>query len=215
MTGLLWGASGVAALVYGLAFAGRRPSWPKTVIKVTATTLLAAIALWQGAPWQLTAGLALCALGDAFLAGDPKRWLPAGMAAFLLGHLLYILLFTQLREPGIEPSVLQTAGLAAVALAALAMLAFLWNHLGALRPAVILYVGAIAVMVGTGFLLDGWYWPAMVGAVAFMASDAVLAIALFRDEHLFGSKRASDWSIWFLYYGAQVGIAWPFVAGGY
>ncbi len=212
---LLWGASGLAALVYGLALAGRDPSWLKTLVKVTATALLAVIAILQGAPWQLTGGLALCALGDAFLAGNPRRWLPAGMAAFLLGHLFYILLFTQLRDPGLEPNALQLGGLVAAGLADVAMLAFLWKHLGPLRPAVVLYVIAIAVMAGTSFLLDGWFWPAMVGSVAFMASDAVLAISLFREEKLFGSSNATHWAVWFLYYGAQVGIAWPFVSGGY
>ncbi|MDO9223493.1 MAG: lysoplasmalogenase [Caulobacter sp.] len=213
MTEALWGASALAALTYGLALVGRPPSAPRTVVKTIAVALLAVLAVLQGAPWLLVAGLALCAAGDAFLAGDPKRWLPFGLVAFLLGHTLYIFLFTELRDPALEPGPLRLAGLVAVAVAAVAILAFLWKALGALRPAVILYVIAIAVMTGSSLLLDGRYWPAMVGSVAFMASDAILAISLFREEKLFGSPRATDWSVWFLYYGAQVGIAWPFISG--
>jgi uncharacterized membrane protein YhhN len=38
----------------------------------------------------LAIALAFCTLGDAFLAGDPKRWLPFGLAAFLTGHVIYV-----------------------------------------------------------------------------------------------------------------------------
>jgi len=105
----------------------------------------------------------------------------------------------------------QLAGCVAVGAAAVAMLARLWKALGTLRPAVILYVIAIAVMVGSSFLLDAVFWPAMVGAAAFMASDAILSIDLFREEKLFGSDRLTRWAVWFLYYGGQAGIAWAFL----
>jgi|SRR5215217_790989 len=211
MTEGLWAASAVAALIYGLVLVGRPPSALRTIVKTLAVGLLTVLAIMQGAPWLLIAGLALCALGDAFLAGNPKRWLTFGLLAFLLGHGLYIFLFTGLRDPRVEPGALQLAALAAVALGAVLMLAHLWKALGPMRPAVILYVIAIAVMTGSSFLLSADYWPVMVGSIAFMASDAILAINLFRDEQLFGSRRATDWAVWFLYYGAQVGIAWPFI----
>ncbi len=207
----LWGASALAALAYGFVLVGRESSAVRTTIKTIAVAALAVLALLHGAPWLLIAGLAACALGDAFLAGDPKRWLPFGLFSFLVGHVLYIFLFANLRDPYSEITGLQLAILAVIAAAGAAMLAFLWKSLGAMRPAVILYVIAIAVMTGSSFLLSGAYWPVMAGSVAFMASDSVLAMNLFRQEVLFGSKRATDWAVWFLYYGAQVGIAWPFI----
>jgi uncharacterized membrane protein YhhN len=91
------------------------------------------------------------------------------------------------------------------------MLAWLWAWLGPMRAAVTLYVIAIAVMVGSSFLLPAIYWPAMVGAVAFMASDAILAGGLFREAKLLGSQRLTGWAVWFLYYGGQAGIAWAFL----
>lgn len=201
----------VAMLVYGFVLVGRAPSTARTVVKVLAVAGLAVVCALWGSPALLIAALVACALGDAFLAGDPKRWLPPGMVAFLIGHALYIVLFAQHRAPGMEPDGLQMTGLGLVAAGAVAMLWFLWKHLGPLRPAVVLYVLVIATMTGSSFLLTGDYWPAMVGSVAFMASDAVLAISLFRDEKLFGSERATHWAVWFLYYGAQIGIAAAFI----
>ncbi|MDO9224230.1 MAG: lysoplasmalogenase [Caulobacter sp.] len=208
---LLIGLSVAAALVHGLVMAGRAPSLARTIIKTTAVGAIAVMAFLSGAPWWLAAGLLLCAAGDAFLAGDPKRWLPAGLGVFLLGHLLYIFLFQEMRDPALEMTTPQIAGTVVVGAAALAMLAWLWTHLGPMRAAVTLYVIAIAVMVGSSFLLPAVYWPAMAGALAFMASDAILAGDLFREAKLLGSQRLTGWAVWFLYYGGQAGIAWAFL----
>lgn len=210
-TTLLTGISALAALGYGAVMAGHAPSLHRTVVKTAAVGALAVLALLSDAPWLLAAGLLLCAVGDAFLAGDPRRWLPLGLASFLVGHVLLIFLFHETRDPAQEMSNLQLAGAVTVGLAAVAMLAWLWTALGPMRAAVILYVIVIAVMVGTSFLLPGYYWPAMLGAVAFMASDAILAGSLFREAKLLGSQRLTGWAIWFLYYAAQALIAWAFL----
>ena len=149
--------------------------------------------------------------GDAVLAGDPKRWLPAGLFTFLLGHILLIFLFQETRDPSLEMTPLQLTGAVGLGAASVAMLAWLWRALGPMRAAVTLYVIVIAVMVGSSFLLPGFYWPAMVGAVLFMISDAILATGLFRELALFGSERLSRWAVWFLYYGGQAMIAWAFL----
>lgn len=211
LNALLTGLSALAALIHGLALAGRPPSMVRTIIKTAAVGAIAVIAFLSGAPWLLAAGLLLCTAGDAFLAGDPKRWLPPGLGVFLLGHILYIFLFQEMRDPALEMTAPQIAGAVTVGVAALAMLAWLWTSLGPMRAAVTLYVIAIAVMVGSSFLLPTVYWPAMAGAVAFMASDAILAGDLFREARLFGSQRLTGWAVWFLYYGGQAGIAWAFL----
>lgn len=208
---LLTGLSVLAALIYGLGLTGRPPSMVRTIVKAAAVGAITIIAFLSGTPWLLAAGLLLCAAGDAFLAGDPKRWLPAGLGVFLLGHILYIFLFQEMRDPALEMTPPQIAGAVAVGVAALAMLAWLWTALGPMRAAVTLYVIAIAVMVGSSFLLPLVYWPAMAGAVAFMTSDAILAGDLFRDAKLLGSQRLTGWAVWFLYYGGQAAIAWAFL----
>ena len=207
---LLAGLSVLAALAYGLVLVGRAPSLARTIIKTTAVGMIALIAFLSGGPWWLAAGLLLCAAGDAFLAGD-RRWLPAGLGVFLLGHILYIFLFQEMRDPAQEMTPPQIIVAIAVGTAALGMLAWLWTWLGPMRAAVTLYVIAIAVMVGSSLLLPAFYWPAMVGAAAFMASDAILAGDLFRETRLFGSDRLTRWAVWFLYYGGQAGIAWAFL----
>ena len=209
---LLTGLSVLAALVYGLALTGRPPTIPRTLIKTAAVGFIGVIAFLSSAPWWLAAALLFCAAGDAFLSGDPKRWLPAGLGVFLLGHILYIFLFQEMRDPALEMTTPQIAGAIAVGTAALGMLAWLWTGLGPMRAAVTLYVIAIAVMVGSSFLLPVAYWPAMVGAAAFMASDAILAGDLFREAKLFGSQRLTGWAVWFLYYGGQAAIAWAFLS---
>lgn len=207
---LLIGLSVLTALIHGLAMTGRPPSPIRTVIKTAAVGALAIVAFLSGAPGWLAAGLLLCAGGDAFLAAD-RRWLPAGLGLFLLGHLFYIFLFQEMRDPALEMTPPQIVGVAAVGAVALAMLVWLWAWLGPMRAAVTLYVIAIAVMVGSSLLLPLFYWPAIVGAVAFMASDAILAGDLFREARLLGSQRLTGWAVWFLYYGGQAGIAWAFL----
>ena len=203
----LAGASLAAALVYGLALSSRPPGVVRMLIKTAAVGLLAVIALLAGTPWMLVAALAFSALGDAFMA-DPERFLPAGLTSFLVAHLLYTPLFLSFGDVAALAEPLRAAGVGATVLLALALLRWLWPELGKLRPAVIAYVVAITAMVSTSFLLPAAMWPAMVGAVAFMASDAILAGELFRKAKLFGSQRLTGWAVWFLYYGGQALIAY-------
>ena len=201
----LWGVAFLCAALYGLALVERPPSALRTLVKTVATGALAALAYWQGGGPLLAIALALCAIGDAFLAGDPKRWLPFGLAAFLAGHLVYVLLFWRERAPP-GPSFWLVAPL--VALAAGVMLTMLWRSLGPLKPAVILYVLAIVAMVSASLLLPRLRWPATVGALAFMASDAILSFDLFKGAKLLGSAKVTAWAVWFLYFGGQALIAY-------
>ena len=203
--------SALAALAYGLVMVGQGPSLQRTVVKVAAVGAIAVMAFFSDAPWLLAAGLLLCVVGDGFLAGDAQRWLPAGLFAFLIGHVLLVFLFQETRDPSLEMTSLQIVGAVAVGVTAVAMLAWLWRALGLMRAAVTLYVIVIAVMVGSSFLLPAFYWPAMLGAGLFMTSDAILAGSVFRREALFGSDRLTRWAIWFLYYGGQALIAWAFL----
>jgi uncharacterized membrane protein YhhN len=95
-----------------------------------------------------------------------------------------------------------------IGLAAAAMLTRLWRSLEALKPAVVLYVLAIVAMVAASLLLPRLRWPATIGAVAFMASDAILAFDLFKGAKLAGSPRLTAWAVWFLYFGGQALITW-------
>ena len=201
----LWAAAAVCALFYGLLLVERPPSFMRAVVKTAATGALAVLAYWQGGGPLLAIALALCAVGDAFLAGDPERWLPFGLAAFLAGHVAYALLFW--KERGTVDALFWATAPLVVAAAAV-MLWRLWPALGALRPAVVAYVAAIVAMVTLSLLLPHARWPAALGALAFMTSDAVLSFDLFMGARLAGSTRLTAWAVWFLYFGGQALIAY-------
>jgi uncharacterized membrane protein YhhN len=203
----LAGASLAAALAYGLVLVGRPPTMTRMLVKTAAVGLLAVIALVAGAPWMLVMALAFSALGDAFMA-EPDRFLPAGMTSFLVAHLLYSPLFLSFGDIAALAEPARAAGVAATVSLALVLLRWLWPTLGRFTPAVIAYVIAITGMVAASFLLPVSMWPAMAGAVAFMASDAILAGELFRKAKLAGSRRLTNWAVWFLYYGGQALIAY-------
>ena len=200
------------ALAYGLVWTFRPVSALRTVIKTVPVAALAVMALIvqgpSGLPLLLPVALILSALGDAFLAGDPKRWLPLGLASFLVAHILYAVLFWTLGGAASLGETWRAGAIGLTALSGVAMLSWLWRHLGALRPAVAVYVAAIVAMVSTSLLLPVQAWPVMVGALAFMASDAILSGDLFRKAHLAGSERLSIYAVWGLYYGGQAAIAY-------
>ncbi|HWA61710.1 MAG TPA: lysoplasmalogenase family protein [Caulobacteraceae bacterium] len=200
----------LAALAYGTVFLGRPPTALRTIVKTLAVGLLAAASWALGLPLGLTAGLALSSLGDAFLAGDPKRWLPFGLASFLTAHLVYIGLFVTRalgRHHGFYAPAdtfgltgVRLLGMIAAVLAAGSVLRWLWSGLGALRWAVVAYVAAIVAMVCASFALPDNLWRAMVGAALFFASDAILAAQLFRQRFV---GRIGELSVWWLYWFGQ------------
>ena len=201
-----------AAIAYGAGFVLSPPSPMRTGLKMAAVGALAILA-WQNTNHNalglmVCAALVLSALGDGFLAGDPKRWLPLGLGSFLIAHILYVAAFWTLGEHGHWLSPLKAVLIAVSALSAIGMLVWLWPHLGAMRAAVSVYIAAIVAMLATSILLPWQAWPIMVGALAFMASDAILSAELFRGAKLAGSERLTAYAIWGLYYGGQAAIAY-------
>ncbi len=201
-----------AAIAYGAGFILSPPSLVRTGLKMAAVGALAVLA-WQNTNHNalglmVCAALALSAIGDGFMAGDPKRWLPLGLGSFLIAHILYVAAFWMLGEHGHWLSPLRAGLIAVSVLGAISMLVWLWPHLGAMRAAVSVYIAAIVAMLATSMLLPWQAWPIMVGAAAFMASDAILSAELFRGTKLAGSGRLTAYAIWGLYYGGQAAIAY-------
>lgn len=201
--------SAAAGTLYGLWLVGRPSGFWRTLVKVTAVGALAVMAYVSGAPLALTGALILSAVGDGFMAGDPERWLPLGLVAFLLAHVAYIGLFVHdgggraalIAEP------VRTLGVAAAFAVAVTMLTWLWRSLGALRAAVCLYVAAICLMAAASFTLPYGMWPAMLGAAAFVASDGLLSAQLFKN---FKAPWAT-YAVWWLYFAAQALITWAYL----
>jgi uncharacterized membrane protein YhhN len=125
----------------------------------------------------VTAGLAASLAGDVFLMLPGDRFI-AGLASFLVAHLLYIAAFASEKGGVRNPAAAVTIGLFAAL-----MLAVLWPDLGALRVPVSAYVTVIAVMGWQAFARWGrspGSERAAIGALCFLVSDSALAVNRFR-----------------------------------
>jgi len=135
---------------------------------------LAAGALESSYGGYLLAGLVLSALGDACLMFERPTAFLAGLAAFLCGHLLYVVAFLQLPA--------NPVGLAwmlgpAIALCLIALL-WLWPHIeSGMKLPVLLYVLVITAMLLAAGLTAGQPGSALLigGAVGFALSDLAVA----------------------------------------
>jgi len=150
--------------------------------------------------WVLV-GLVFAALGDVALALPGERVFLAGVGAFALGHLAYVVAALAHAWP-------VTAPLYAFAAIGPSLLAYRWLYprLGKMRLPVAVYVVIITVMVISAFALHGLHAESgrlfLIGALLFYASD--LSVARDRFVHRAFFNRA-----WGLpaYYAAQVCIA--------
>lgn len=199
------------ALYYGI-IVHRAPSLRRTIVKTGSVALLVLLAWLQDGPPLLIAALALSAVGDACLAQEGETPFVAGLASFLCAHVAYVALFWTkgggIAEILSEPSriVIAVALVAAVAL----ILSRLWPALEpAMRPPVALYCVAILAM-GVSSLSELGA-TVVLGAVLFMASDAILAAGRFLVPA--GDPRHA-WMqplVWALYYVAQLLLTLSFV----
>jgi uncharacterized membrane protein YhhN len=154
--------------------------------------------------WVL-AGLLLSLAGDIALLWPHQGFL-AGLVAFLLAHLLYIVAFT--REHRFAA---HRAPFAAYALVAGGVLALLWAHVpGALRAPVAVYVLALATMAAQAAVVwltsyageDGRRARTLaIGGALFVVSDALLATNKFAlplpaaSLWILGTYWAAQWCI--------------------
>lgn len=200
------------AVAYGWLVA-RPPSWRRTIIKTGSILLLALLAALQGGPALLVLALALSAAGDAFLSRDGDRAFLGGLAAFLAAHMAYVALFCVAGE-GLATIVGQpwrlALGLAMIAAVALLLWRLLPAIETALRGPVIAYAAAILAMGLVSLTLP---LPlAILGAVLFMASDALLATGRFLMASDSSHQAWTQPAVWALYVAAQLCITLAFVA---
>ena len=204
MIDILWGLAGALAFWYLIAFAGQPPSRDKSLSKTGSVAALAFLAFLSATPVLLVVALALSALGDYALSRDGDRAFLGGMAAFFAGHVAYIALFL---GHGADLDILSDRLLAtgALVLATLGVLGWLWPGLGSFRLPVAGYVAAILVMglAALSLPMTGGAPLILGGAMAFMASDTILAAEKFRLAPGTPSARAAPTLVWVLYWAAQ------------
>lgn len=155
--------------------------WTKLLTMVALiVTVVAAGALDETPGRWLVAALVCGLLGDLALLGDTEERLLAGVAAFFVGHLAYLICFVAL---GVSPSAwwpLVLLVLVATSWPTRAVVPAAWRHGGA-RLAVPLaaYTLVIAAMTVIAFLTGEMLLA--LGATLFVTSDSLIALGLARQ----------------------------------
>jgi uncharacterized membrane protein YhhN len=197
------------ALTGGAALANwwtrvRPREWLETLSKPLTTILVIWVAIAADGPTTATViavvGLVLCLAGDIALLDVVDKF-TVGLAAFLLAHLAFVVMFIVLGldRPwwGIVAGVVLAVHVATVGRRIVAGAS---AQEPALRIPVIAYVGTIAVMAVVA-AMTGRSW-AIVGAAFFVASDSILGWRAFVRERTWMSL-----AVMVTYHAAITGIA--------
>lgn len=182
------------------------PAWA-IAAKALAVLPLGALALSRRADAGPLLGVALLvhSCGDLLLEVAPFL---AAVAAFGVGHLLYATMFARARRPWEEVTGGAKLALGALALALGLLLPIVLAAAPAdLRPPVGVYALVLGAMAALAQVSDrGQPWVA-AGALAYVASDALLGL------HLFGGTLPGGRAlVWPLYWGGQAAIALGWLA---
>ena len=128
-----------------------------------------------------------CWLGDVLLLFKPELFFIAGLAAFLTGHVLYILCYQQMRlneskNPLLGPQKVRFS--LPIVLAGTGLVVVLYPVLGDLKIPVMIYALVITVMALQALFRFGYtsnksFILIFIGAILFMISDSLLAINKF------------------------------------
>jgi len=199
---LMLGVSVAASATYLLVRPTTAGEWP-VVFAVLSTLLLALVGF--GADWLLGGALALSCLGD-FLLGmrrlrslDGESLFLFGLGSFLLAHLVYIAMFRKYRVADWrKPGPVRLLGVLIILFVLGAMLVTLWHSLGPLLVPVVVYSLVLSAMGISAMLADLGTPLAGIGALLFIASDAMIALSKFH-----GPFQGSGPAIWITYYAAQ------------
>ena len=197
----------VSAVAY-LRLAVSPASGLRTALTTASVALLAIEAAVQGGSLLLILALALCAFGDALLSRETDGTFMAGVGAFAAGHIAYIALF--LTYPTSDSAlILNKPGYVwTLILLGIIMATLLAPRAGDLRGPVLAYIPVILGMGVSALTVPDtgalrWVLPA---ALAFIASDLILATEKFLLPPGHPAIKLTPYLIWPLYWGAQFGF---------
>lgn len=172
-------ASLFTAIVWGVKIRDP-PHLTRFVAKVLSVSLLSTDVIFRRGPGGLATALALGSLGDTFLAsGSGEAAFLGTLLSFLLGHIVYILFFKQLRESIAIPYSNRTRLYFATASAVYAcvIIPIILKHIKArLRLPCIAYCSALIIIANYVFVL---LRRIALGGVCFVVSDSILALYRF------------------------------------
>ncbi|MCT4559719.1 MAG: lysoplasmalogenase [Pelagimonas sp.] len=187
---MIW-LSAVSALAYGLMLVEAQPSLHRSIVKTLPVGLLSLAALWAGA-WGVALALALCAAGDWFLSFDGEPAFLAGLIAFALGHVGFIVVKLPLWQD------IPWGAIAALGAVAISTRFWLLPYTGKLKLPVAVYVVLISGMGVMAWAQEDWL--IRLGATSFVLSDCLLALGLFR------SAPHTSRPLWVFYWLGQAGL---------
>jgi uncharacterized membrane protein YhhN len=199
---LLIFVSAAASLTYLVVRPLTAGDWP-VVFAVLSTLLLAVVGFRVTA--LLGVALAVSCLGD-FLLGvrrlgslDGESLFLLGLGSFLVAHLVYIAMFRKYRmAEWRKPGAVRVLGVLTILVVLGTMLGILRDSLGPLLIPVVVYSLVLSGMGISAMLADLGTPLAGIGALFFIASDAMIAISKFR-----GPFPGHEPLIWITYYAAQ------------
>lgn len=165
------------------------------VWKAAGIVLLGLYALRQRA-WLAGAALLFCAAGDVLL----ELVFVAGMGAFAVGHVFYVLAFLEWGRI-LGPNKRDFPIAVLVVIVSLGLLGWLLPGMGDLLIPALIYQAIITTMVATAFVVKA-PMLARLGAVIFMISDTLIAAEKFAGVDVFPG------AVWITYAGAQIMMAW-------
>ena len=165
------------------------------VWKAAGIVLLGLYALSQRA-WLAGAALLFCAAGDVLL----ELVFVAGMGAFAVGHIFYVLAFLEWGRI-LGPNKRDFPITVLVVIVSLGLLGWLLPGMGDLLIPALIYQAIITTMVATAFVVKA-PMLARLGAVIFTISDTLIAAEKFAGVDVFPG------AVWITYAGAQIMMAW-------
>jgi uncharacterized membrane protein YhhN len=202
VSGPLFAVSAAASLTFLLARPLTAGDWP-VIFKVLSILLLAVPGFRVDG--LLGGALALSSLGDFFLGVrrlgslDGESLFLLGLGSFLIAHLVYIALFRKHQAlVWWKPGRVRVWGVLAILIALGSVLGMLQPSLGSMLIPVAVYSLVLCCMGISAMLADLGSPLAGLGALLFIASDAMIAIDKFR-----GPFPGDEQLIWITYYSAQ------------
>jgi uncharacterized membrane protein YhhN len=186
----------VAYAIVGVANVVAELTSTIAVVHVTKPLLMPLLALWLIAYWRaarqgeslprelrwLLVGIAFAWLGDLFLMGSGDAFFIAGIGAFLLMQICYIVAFTRVEGPGLVRA--WKIALVPYILVWLGINALVSAGVGALRIPVLIYSVVLITMAVAALDLvirvpQDKGWRVAIGAAVFVVSDALIALTAF------------------------------------
>ncbi len=178
--------------------------WLETVSKPLTTILVIWVAIAAHGPHVATVlaviGLVFCLAGDIALLDVIDEFV-VGLAAFLIGHVVFIAMFValHLRHPvwGIVAAIVLAVHASVIGRR---IVAGATEQEAALKIPVTAYLLVITTMTVVAVMTGRWW--AIAGALAFVLSDTLLGWRAFVHE-----KRWMALAVMVTYHGALVGLA--------